>query len=85
MAKSVAAATELTQTKAAEVVNIVLATIQQTLANGESVVFPGFGSFEVHETAPRSGRNPRTGETLDIPAGKRVVFRAGSTLKSAVK
>ena len=51
---------------------------------GEEVRLTGFGNFRVTQTAARTGRNPRTGETLNIAAGKRPTFTAGSRLKSAV-
>jgi DNA-binding protein HU-beta len=49
------------------------------------VSIPGWISFETATTAARTGRNPRTGETIEIPAGKRVKVSVGSKLKAAVK
>ena len=56
-----------------------------SLARGEEVKLSGFGNFQVRRKAPRPGRNPRTGETIEIPAGKRVKVSVGSKLKAAVK
>lgn len=51
---------------------------------GDDIRLPGFGTFEVWETAEKQGRNPRTGETVTIAAGKQPKFKAGAALKSAV-
>lgn len=66
-------------------VNAVLDTIQETLAAGEDVQLIGFGTFEVRDRAERNGRNPQTGETITVPAGKVPAFKAGTKLKGAVK
>ena len=55
------------------------------LLGGGEVPLPGLGKLKVRETAAREGRNPRTGETLHIPAGKKVVFVPGKDLKEALK
>ena len=81
---AVASKTGLTQADAGRAVDAVLATVTETLARGEDIRFTGFGSFEVVEQAARTGRNPRTGEEIAIPASKAPKFRAGSALKSAV-
>ncbi len=54
------------------------------LAKGEKVQLIGFGTFEVRERAEKTGRNPRTGETMTIPASKVPAFKAGAALKNAV-
>ena len=59
--------------------------VTETLANGEKVVIPGFGTFEVSERSERTGRNPATGEEITIAASKSPKFKAGSALKQAVK
>lgn len=66
-------------------VNAVLNSIKETLANGDEVVLVGFGSFSVHEHQARTGRNPKTGEKLTIPAKKVPTFKAGKGLKEAVQ
>ena len=55
------------------------------LANGEKVQLIGFGNFEVRERAARKGRNPQTGEEIEIPASKVPAFKPGKALKDAVK
>ena len=62
----------------------VLDIIAEQLGKGEKVAFTGFGSFEVSKRAARTGRNPQTGEEIDIPASKAPKFRAGKQLKDAV-
>ncbi len=56
-------------------------SITDTLAKGEKVQIAGFGTFEVRQRAARDGRNPLTGESIKIAAGKAPAFRAGKTLK----
>lgn len=62
-----------------------LETLESELGNGGSVTFVGFGTFEVRERAARTGRNPRTKETIEIPATRVPNFRPGKALKDAVK
>lgn len=59
--------------------------IQETLGRGDKVALAGFGSFEVRDRAARTGRNPQTGEEIQIAAAKVPVFRAGKLLKDAVQ
>ncbi|PTR17215.1 DNA-binding protein HU-beta [Nitrosospira sp. Nsp2] len=65
-------------------VGALLEVISETLKKGDSLSFPGFGSFEVRERPAYKGRNPRTGEELQIKASRIPTFRAGATLKAAV-
>ncbi len=58
--------------------------ISGALANGNGISLVGFGSFSVSERAARQGRNPQTGETIQIAASKGVRFKAGKVLKEAV-
>ena len=60
-------------------------TIQEMLAQGEKVVLTGFGTFEVRHRVARKGRDPRTGQEIQIPAQRTPAFRAGKGLKDAVK
>lgn len=60
-------------------------TVTETLAKGESVQLVGFGSFKTSERKARSGRNPRTGEAVTIPAKRVPSFTAGNALKESVK
>ncbi len=62
----------------------VIEIISQELKNGGSVVLTGFGTFSVGERAPRKGRNPQTGQPIDIPASRAAKFKAGKALKDAV-
>ncbi len=59
-------------------------TVTNSLRKGESVTLVGFGTFSVGKRAARTGRNPRTGEALKIPAAKVPKFSAGASLKTAV-
>nr|WP_225941925.1 HU family DNA-binding protein [Sporosarcina limicola] len=85
MINSVAEAAELTKKDATKAVEAVFDTIQSTLAKGEKVQLIGFGNFEVRERAARKGRNPQSGEEIDIAASKVPAFKAGKALKDAVK
>lgn len=66
------------------VVDTVFETITSSLVNGDKVSIAGFGSFEIVERAAREGKNPRTGEPLQIPASKAPKFKASKNLKDAV-
>lgn len=83
--QKVALETGLKRPQASLAVDAILASIQQALQNGDNVQLIGFGSFEVRERAAREGRNPQTGESITIPAGKVPAFKAGNSLKTAVK
>ncbi|MGC9220083.1 MAG: HU family DNA-binding protein [Solirubrobacteraceae bacterium] len=74
----------LSKREAAEAVDAVLETIEGALKRGSDVVFSGFGKFSVSERAAREGRNPATGEKLQIPATRVPKFTAGAALKKAV-
>lgn len=73
----------LTDTKA--VLNVVLEEIIEGMKNDGKVALTGFGSFEVRERAERTGRNPQTGEEIVIPAVKAPKFKAGKSMKEAVR
>jgi DNA-binding protein HU-beta len=75
----------LSKTAAEQVLSSVLGAITNAVATGEKVTLIGFGAFSVSERAAREGRNPKTGGTIQIPAGKVVKFKAGKTLVDAVK
>ena len=64
--------------------NAVIGCLTDLLAKGDSIVLPGFASLSVKERAARTGRNPSTGQPLDIPATKAVSFKAGTKLKEAI-
>ena len=62
-----------------------ITTVETALKFGEKVQLIGFGSFEVKERAARTGRDPRTKETVEIPASKAPVFKAGQAFKDAIR
>jgi DNA-binding protein HU-beta len=74
----------LTKRDAEKAVNAIVESIEGALTKGEKVSLVGFGTFEVRTRAARSGRNPRTGETLKISASKVPAFKAGKALKDTV-
>ena len=80
----VATRTGLSKKDAGAAVDAVLATISDTLKKGGDVAFTGFGKFHVAERGAREGRNPRTGETMQIAASRVPRFTAGSGLKKAI-
>jgi len=69
---------------AARLVDAVLEGIQQGLREDGSVTIAGFGTFEVKDRKARTGRNPHTGEPIQIQAGRRVGFRMGKSLRESV-
>lgn len=81
---SVAEKSELTKKDAEKAVSAVLATIEEALANGDKVQLVGFGTFEIRERAARKGRNPQTGEEINIAAARVPVFKAGKALRETV-
>ena len=82
--KRVAQKANLTEKDATAAVNGVLDSVQEALANGEKVQIVGFGTFETRERSARSGRNPQTGETIQVAATTVPAFKAGKDLKAAV-
>ena len=81
---AVAAAAEVSKKDAEAVIVATLDTITAALKEGEKVQLVGFGSFEVKKRAERTGLNPKTMESIAIPASKAPVFKAGKALKEAV-
>jgi len=79
------AATGMTKKQATTAVDTIIDSIKGALAKGESVRLVGFGTFSVKNRKARIGRNPRTGEELDIKAKKVPAFSAGKGLKDAVE
>lgn len=69
---------------AAAAVDAVIESVSEALAAGDKVALVGFGSFEVRERAARMGRNPQTGEEIEIPASKVPAFKPGKVLKEAI-
>lgn len=75
---------ELTKDQAAVAVDAVIKHIQGALQNGEEVRIPGFGSFKVSDRKATTARNPRTGETIKVPASKVAKFQPAKGLKDAL-
>ena len=80
----VAEAADISKAAAGRAVDAVFDGIADSLKKGDSVTLVGFGTFSVSDRAARSGRNPRTGETIQIKASKMPKFKAGKALKDAV-
>lgn len=81
---AVAASAGLSRSDATKAVDGVLDNITRALSGGDSVSLVGFGTFSVKSRAARMGRNPRTGEAIEIKASKVPGFKAGKALKDAV-
>jgi DNA-binding protein HU-beta len=84
LVETVAKATDSSQAQAGAAVDAVVEAITSELKGGGSVTLPGFGTFEVRERSAREGRNPQTGETMQIAASKAPAFKAGAQLKRSV-
>lgn len=80
-----AAESGVTKADAEKVLNAFLSQVEKALGAGDKVQLTGFGTFEVKMRAERTGRNPKTNESIAIPAGKAPVFKAGKALRDAVK
>ena len=85
LVNAVAEISELSKKDAAKAVGAVFESVIDSLSKGEKVLIIGFGNFEVRERSARKGRNPQTGEEIEIPASKVPAFKAGKALKDAVK
>ncbi|OEJ67626.1 HU family DNA-binding protein [Magnetovibrio blakemorei] len=81
---AVATATNISKSDAANAVDAVFEAITNTLIDGDVIQVTGFGSFSVTDRAAREGRNPATGETIQIAASKQPKFKAGKSLKDSV-
>lgn len=77
--------TGISQNQSGKIVNDIFNIITEALQQGDDVRITGFGTFRTSETRERPGRNPRTGEEIIIPAGKRVSFTAGVGLLESVR
>jgi DNA-binding protein HU-beta len=75
---------EITKKKAAEALDLTLASIKDAVSAGQTVTFIGFGSFKMVERTAREGRNPGTGKAIKIPAKKAVKFTAGKPFKESL-
>ena len=81
---AVAEKTDLSKKDADAAVSAVLGAITDALKAGDKIQLVGFGTFEVRNRAAKQGRNPRTGETMTVPASMVPAFKAGKALKDAV-
>jgi DNA-binding protein HU-beta len=81
---AVAAKTEMSKKDAEKVLAAMLDTMAETLAAGEKVQLVGFGTFEAKERGERTAKNPRTGETVTVPATRVPAFKAGQALKTKI-
>lgn len=81
----VAEKADLSKASAGRAVDAIVESVAESLQEGDSVTLIGFGTFSVRERAGRAGRNPRTGEVLEIQASKTVGFKPGKTLKERLK
>lgn len=81
---SVAESTNLSRADAARAVDAFIDAVQHALKKGDSVSLVGFGTFLVRERAARTGRNPRTNETIKIAASKNPAFKPGKAFKDAL-
>ncbi|MCY4050071.1 MAG: HU family DNA-binding protein [Gammaproteobacteria bacterium] len=80
----IASTADLSKAQATKALDAVVDSVGSALSKGDSVSLIGFGTFSISERAARSGRNPRTGETIKIAASKQVRFKAGKSLKDKV-
>jgi DNA-binding protein HU-beta len=85
LVSAVAERTGMTKKDTEKVVNSVIDVIEEALSRDDKVSLVGFGTFEVRQRAARKGRNPKTGEEIDIAATKVPTFRAGKALKETTK
>lgn len=81
---AVADVAELSKADAGRAVDAVVASVTKALKKGDTVTLVGFGTFQVRERAARTGRNPKTGDSIAIAASKNPSFKAGKALKDAV-
>lgn len=81
---NVAEKSGITKKDADKILNAVFESVKQALVEGDKVQIIGFGTFEIRNRSARKGRNPQTGEEINIPASKLPSFKAGKALKEAV-
>ena len=85
LARAVAEDTGLTNGQAKEAIEATLQQIENALISGDEIALSGFGKFAISERSARTGRNPQTGETIEIAATKVPRFQASAPLKAALK
>lgn len=84
LAAAIADKTGLTREKAGEVINAFTDQVSAAAARGEDISLIGFGTFNIRHREARSGRNPQTGASIQIPASKTVGFKPGKAMKDAI-
>lgn len=84
LVSSVVEKTELTKKEAEIAVSAILSSIEEAMAKGDKIQLVGFGTFESKPRKAREGRNPQTGQTIQIPAAMVPIFKPGKSLKDAV-
>jgi len=82
--ENIAASADITKAAAGRALDSMISSVTGSLKNGDSVVLVGFGTFSVRDRAARIGRNPQTGEEIQIKAARVPAFKAGKALKDAV-
>lgn len=81
---AIAASADIPKAQAGRALDAVIETVTNALQKSDQVVLVGFGTFAVKERSARSGRNPQTGQAIEIPAAKIPTFKPGKALKDAV-
>ncbi|MCW8877681.1 MAG: DNA-binding protein HU-beta [Kangiellaceae bacterium] len=81
---AIASGADISKASAGRALDAMLDSITETLRKGDQVALVGFGTFSVKDRAARTGRNPQTGKTIEIPAARVPGFKAGKGLKDAV-
>jgi DNA-binding protein HU-beta len=84
LVNSLAENTGMTKTKSNEVIDVIVSTISEALKSGDKVTLVGFGTFTTTQRDARKGRNPKTGEVIEIPAKRVAKFKAGTDLTKSV-
>lgn len=84
LVEEVARRSDLSRKEAEEVVTTVLGCLVESISSGEKIEVRGFGSFRLRGRGPRKGRNPKTGELVDVPAKRVAYFRPGKFLKELI-
>ena len=84
LAKAISAKTNLTQKQAGAALDAIITSIEDTVASGDKLALIGFGTFEAKKIAAKKARNPRTGETVAVPAKTVPAFKPGKSFKEKV-
>ena len=85
LVESVAKTTNVSRSVAEAIINATLDTIVDSVASGDKVTITGFGTFEARNRKARTGRNPQTGEPIEIPATRAAAFSPGKAFSDTVK